>query len=157
MSPNDETEIAELTTEAPEHKAFTEFVHLTLRKRELASETRLVEGRLRMLEPQVLSYFGQGGYQRIKIEGYTLSPHREPWVYPATHANAEQVIEALKACGLGHYVKEAYSTKSLTTYIRELEEAAGSIEDTLSILPRELAAVIRIEPTYRVQVLKTWR
>jgi hypothetical protein len=153
LFPNDH----QLVEETPEHQAFTDLVRLTIRKRELAAETRAVEARLRLLEPQVLSYFGEGGYQKIKIEGYTLSPHREPWIYPAAHATDEQVIEALKECGLAHYVKEVYSTKSLTTYVRQLEENAGSIENTLSMLPPELAKVVRIEPTYRVQVLKTWR
>ena len=141
----------------PELEAFTKFTRLTVRKRELAIETKEVESQLRALEPTLLNYLNATTYQKVKVEGYTLSPHRDPWVYPAAHASPERVIEALKVCGLGHYVRESYSTRSLTTYVRDLEEAAGTLEDTLKLLPHQLAAVIEIKPTFRVQVLKTWR
>jgi hypothetical protein len=150
-------EVHILNDESPAFQAFTKFVRLTVRKRELADETKEVEKQLRALEPSLLSYLGEGGYEKVKVEGYTLSPHREPWVYPAEHATKDTVIAALKACGLGHYVHEDYSTRSLTKYVRDLEEAAGTIENTLAILPVELASVIKIEPSFRVNVLKTWR
>jgi hypothetical protein len=141
----------------PELEAFTRYAHLVIRKRELASETKEIERQLRTLEPGVLSYLCEGGFEKVKVEGYTLSPHREPWVYPAAHATEEQVIQALKACGMAQYVRESYSTKSLTTYVRQLEEAAGTTENSLELLPAELAAVIELKPSFRVQVLKTWR
>lgn len=141
----------------PELEAFTKYARLVIQKRQLAAETKDVDRQLRALEPVVLSHLCEGGFEKVKVEGYTLSPHREPWVYPAAHATEDQVIAALKACGLGHYVKESYSTKSLTTFVRQLEEAAGTTENSLELLPAELARVIELKPTFRVQVLKTWR
>jgi len=150
-------EIVSLTNESPEHQAFSQFVRLTLRKREIAAEARELDSRLRALEPQVLAYLGEGGYQRLKIEGYTLSPHRDPWVSRAPGFSDQDVIQALRASDLGQYVKEVYSVKSLTSYLRDLEEAAGTIENSAALLPEPLAKVLQIKPTYSVHVTKTWR
>jgi hypothetical protein len=142
----------------PEQEAIQRFVQHTIRKRELNDELRALEPQLRALESMILAIFSQNGYQMLKIEGFTLSPKREPWVYPLTGVGRQTVCEALKLSGLGRFVKEGYSTRSLTAYIRELEAhhelVTGSDPEALAqLLPRALAEVLEVRPSFRLQVL----
>lgn len=144
--------------ESPEYQAFRRFIQLTIVKREINEQLREIEPQLRALEPVLLGYLGENGYQMIKIDGFTLSPKREPWVYPAQGVSRASVCEALKLSGLGRLVQEGYSTRSLTSYIRELEDhhnlLTGSHPDALrELVPAPLAHVLEIRPGFKLQVL----
>lgn len=148
-----------LPADTPEHQAFTVFAGLTDRKRELEAELKEIEGQLKVLQPQLLAYFAESGFKLVRLERYTISPIREPWVYPAQGQDRQSVIEALKACGMGHYVFEQYNTKSLTKYVRELEDGlaltgqseADALANVLKEMPPELAGVIEIKPSFHIQ------
>ena len=147
----------DLDLESPEHHAFVTFARLTSKKRDLKEELDAIEAQLRALEPQLLAYLGEGGYQLVRVEGYTISPHREPWVYPRQGQTRGSVCQALKACGLAHYVNEQFNTRSLTKYIRDLEvqhQLLSTGGDVIDLLPKELALVIEVRPTYRIQALR---
>ena len=68
---------------SPEYQAFVNFALLTAEKRALAERLRDLETELRALEPTLLSYLGENGYEMVRVQGFSISPHREPWVYPA--------------------------------------------------------------------------
>jgi hypothetical protein len=94
----------------------------------------------------------------VKVEGFTMSPKREPWVYPVTGVNRQTVCEALKLSGLGRFVKEGFSTRSITAYVKELEAhhnlLAGADPGALKeLLPPALAQVLEVRPSFRLQVL----
>src|SRR5215475_4182359 len=103
-----------LAADTPEQEAFSTYARLITRKRELEEEQNEVEAQLKTLEPQLLAFMGETGYELVRIGGYTFSPHREPWVYPQLGMSRKAVCEVLKACGLAHYVQEQFSTRSLT-------------------------------------------
>lgn len=70
------------------------------------------------------------------------------------------VITALKAAGLEKYVKENYSTQSLTKYISDLEEEYANelrnetMKSVLEIVPAPLAEVIELKPAYVIHATK---
>jgi hypothetical protein len=140
--------------DSPEYRGFRHFVQLTLEKRELAARLKEVENELRSLEPQLLQYLGEGGYQSVQLEGYRLAPYRDPWVYPAEGVTREEVCSALERAGWGHFVKPNYSTRSLTTYVRELEEHQQLVGEHAPLLPAELTGVLVVKPSYRLQITK---
>ena len=144
-----------LDAASEEFAAFERYAALTSRKRTLQYELEDVEAGLKALEPQLLAHLGQGSLEMVRVSGYTISPHREPWVYPKANRTRSDVCQALKACGLAHYVMEQFNTRSLTKYVRDLEEERGMLSEEAGaaelLLPAELAQVIEIKPTYRIQ------
>lgn len=144
--------------ESPELKAFARFAELTATKKELNAQLLEIEPQLRALEPILLGYLGQTGYDSVKVGGFTMSPVRVPWVYPVTGITRQTVCEALKISGLGRFVKEGFNTRSLTAYVRELETAhelvSGTDPEALKqLLPAALAEVLEVKPSFRLQVL----
>jgi hypothetical protein len=147
----------DLNVASPEYAAFERFATLTARKRALQDELADVEAGLKGLEPQLLAYLGEGGYEMVRLGGYTISPHREPWVYPKQGRTRSDVCDALKSCGLQQYVMEQFNTRSLTKYIRDLEREHDTLADSGGldlVLPVELVRVIEIKPAYRIQALR---
>ncbi|HEX4593984.1 MAG TPA: hypothetical protein VH157_06900 [Bryobacteraceae bacterium] len=143
-----------------EYRAFHEFAELTTQKRELKDELERIEKALANLEPLLLDYLGENGYESVRIGGYTIKAQRLPWVYPIEGATREMVITALKAAGLEKYVKENYSTQSLTKYISDLEEEYANelrnetMKSVLEIVPAPLAEVIELKPAYVIHATK---
>jgi len=145
--------------DSAEYRAFTRFIALTVEKRQLNDRLKEIEPELRTLEPLLLGYLGEGGYQAVTVEGYHLAPHREPWVYPARDVTRGEVCQALVACGWERFVKVNFSTRSLTAHVRQLEEhhqllTEGDPNAVLEILPPELVQVLEIKPGYRLHVTK---
>lgn len=156
--PSADPEVSEPLAASPEMEAFRKFALLTARKKQLNALLKEIEPQLKALEPILLGYFGENGYEMVKIEGFTMSPKREPWIYPIAGLTRQTVCEALKICGLGRFVKENYSTRSITAYVRELEEhhqlTAGADPDALrELLPETLSKVLEVRPGFKVQVL----
>lgn len=150
--------ISEPILDSPEYQAFVNFAELTAEKRALHERLNEIEPQLKALEPQLLAYLGEGGYEMVKVHGFTISPHREPWVYPAQGVSRQVVCAALKANGLARFVHEGFNTRSLTKYVRELEEhhrllSEADPQAALEILPPGLATVLEIKPGFRLQVL----
>lgn len=147
----------DLNVASPEYAAFERFATLTARKRALADELTDVEAGLKALEPLLLTFLGESGYEMVRLGGYTISPHREPWVYPKEGRSRGDVCNALKACGMKQYVMEQYNTRSLTKYIRDLEKEHDTLAENGGlnlILPAGLLAVIEVKPSYRIQALR---
>lgn len=144
--------------ESAEYQAFQRFAGLTALKKELRARLNEIEAQLRALEPPLLTCFGAHGYQQVQVKGFLLAPRREPWVYPLVNINRRTVCEALKLSGLGRMVTENYSTRTLTKYVRELEEhyqlTRGEDPQALKqLLPAPLAEVIEVKPSFHLQVL----
>ena len=148
----------EAMTESPEYQAFRRFAQLTAHKRELNEQLHEMQKQMDALEPVLLAYLTQNGLEMIKVEGFTMAPAREPWIYPKAGLGRPQVCEALKLSGLGRMVTENYNTRTLTKYVRELEEHRTLLAPSDSaalgeLLPAPLAQVVEVRPGYRLQVL----
>jgi hypothetical protein len=142
---------------SPEQEAFRKFARLTALKKDLNAKLREIEPQLRALEPVLLGYLGQNGIEKIQVDGFSMAPAREPWIYAMTGISRRTVCEALKLSGLGRFVTENYSTRSLTAYVRELEEhnalVAGADPDALrQLLPDALAKVLEVRPGFKLKV-----
>lgn len=154
--------VAHLAIDSVEYRAFLEFAQLTLRKRELAIELKEITEQLEAMQPQLLSYIGESGYSQVGVGGFLLFPVRNPWVYPKQGISRQEVMEVLKRTGLGHYVHEEYSTQSLTSYVKGLEEREAELAkseiraelDPSELLPAELAQVVEIKPSFYIQARK---
>jgi hypothetical protein len=147
----------EFKLDSPEYGAFHIYAQLTTEKRDLKARLEEVEDELKMLESTLLSYLGQEGYEMVRVAGFTFSPKRDPWVRPLEGITRQRVCDALKESGLGEFVTENYSTRTLTKYVRELEEhyQLVNVTDpraTLALLPAPLEGVLEIRPGFSLQV-----
>ena len=151
-----------LDATTPEYAAFARYVSLVSQKRVLVETLEDIEAGLKALEPQLLAYLGEGlegeGFDMVRLGGYTISPHREPWVSARQGYTRSDVCRALKECGLSHYVQENFNTRSLTKYVRDLEKEHNLLaeqEGALAlILPADLITVLEVKPSYRIQALR---
>lgn len=95
------------------------------------------------------------------MDGLTIHLRRQIFVRHKEDASAAEVIEALKRNEMGHFVKEQYIVASLSAHVRQLEAIhqdeldEGTIESVACYLPRDVAAVLNIDPTYQVVALDT--
>jgi len=152
-----------LDHESPEYKAFETYTELIKEKRELEDRLNDIGSQIKTLEPGLLAFLSASGFELVRVNGFTLSPHRDPWVKVRLGCTRSMVCEALKASDLGQYVSEQFNTKSLTKYVHDLEIALQIDADSngadgrptvLEHLPPELARVINIEPSFRLQARK---
>jgi len=115
--------------ESPEYQALRRYADLTIEKRELKARLDELSATLKAMEPALLAYLTAAGVKSITIPGFTIFTQRDPWIRPMTGVTRLQVCEALKIAGLGRMVKENYSTESLTSYLRQLEQRSKLIAD----------------------------
>lgn len=149
--------------ETPEYQAFLRFIDLTIEKRELQTRLDELKETIKAMQPALLAYLAAANIPAITLNNYTLSPRREPWIYPMHGVSRQRVCEALKVAGLGAMVTENYNTRRLTTYIQQLEERAqlitglGGDPDALAELPGlhpALAEILQIKAAFSLQVRK---
>jgi len=119
--------------ETPEYVAFRRFVDLTVEKRELSARLDELNAQLKAMQPALLSYLSASNMRAWSIDNFTVSPRREPWVYPITGVSKQQVCETLKLAGLGGMVKESYHHESLKSYFNQLEARAQLIAPEIEI------------------------
>ena len=147
---------AELEELSPERKAFQRFVALTRQKRTLENQLDDLKSQMDALALQLRDYLGSGGYERVRVDGMTVYCRRQLWARKQDWASAEEVCRLLKQSGMGHFVKEAYNSQTLSKHLRELEEqyagelASGQLASISALLPPELARVLNVEPSYQV-------
>lgn len=151
--------------ETPEYQAFRRYVLLTIEKREKEARVKELKETLKAMQPSLLAYFSEASIPSFATEGHTLFPQREPWIYPVTGVSRQQVCEALKIAGLGRMVQENYNTKSLTAYVKQLEEHAKLIvgledEDEnepsalRKLLHPALAEIMQVKAAFSLHVRK---
>lgn len=151
--------------DSPEFQAARRFLQATLMKRQGEAQVREAKEVIHAIQPSLLAHLTAAGIKSITIDGYALSPHREPRVYPLKGVSKQKVCEALKIAGLGGMVREDYSMSSLTAHVKQLEEHAKLIvglEDAdesqasalAQLLHPALAQILQIEPTFSLHVRK---
>lgn len=156
--------------DSPELQAARRFVAATLAKRRAEAEAREARDVLKAIQPSLLAHLASAGIKSITIDGYALSTHREPWVYPVKGVSKQEVCEALKMAGLGRMVREDFSVTSLTAHVKQLEEHAKLIAGTesapddkeedddetgvLKLLHPALAKILQVQAAFSLHVRK---
>jgi hypothetical protein len=144
-----------------ERRAFQQFATLTRTKRMLEQELDRIKDELDALSFQLRDYLGTGGFERVRIDGFTIYLRRQIFARKYDWATATEVCAALNANGMGHSVKEQYNSHTLSKHIRELEELHeeelrdGRLANTRALLPKAVARVLNIEPSYTVVAVET--
>lgn len=149
-------------SESPEHQAFRRFIAETVELRSLEARVKELKNSRRASQPSLLAYMTAARMPSLTLDGYLLSTHREPWVYPVQGISRQQVCDALKLAGLGRMVKENYSTASLTEHVKQLEERARLLgeegegeadpNDLRQLLHPVLADIVRVEAAFSIHV-----
>ena len=158
--PSDEedesTPAPELEATAPEFRAFARAVEVIRKKSHLTSELKTADDELKRLQPLVFTYFAQHGIKRIRINGVTLFLRRELWARPKVPGHQPEVCAVMKATGYGHFVHDTYNASTFSAHIRELERkhataiASGAAADVTAFLPPALAAVLNVNPSFKL-------
>jgi len=146
----------------PAYQGFDRFIKLTTRKRALESELDDVKAAIDALEPQLLAYMADAGLKKTTtVAGWTIYTTRDPYVKPKADYTRQDVCRALKEAGLEQYVKEDFHTRSLTAYVKALEEEREIViagnddeENKRLILPAELIAVLDVNPKFGIRALR---
>jgi hypothetical protein len=144
-----------------ERRAFQQFATLTRTKRMLEEELDRIKDELDALGFQLRDYLGTGGFERVRISGYTIYLRRQVFARKYDWASAAEVCAALKANGMGHFVREQYNTQTLSKHVRELEELheeelrSGQILTVSELLPKAVARVLNIEPSFSVVAMES--
>lgn len=97
-----------------------QFLAMHEKKRALEAELETVKEQMAVLEAELLQQFEQEGVSSMKVNGKTVYLDQKKWAGVAPGASREAAIQAIKEAGLDMYVKEDFSTQSLSAYVREL-------------------------------------
>jgi hypothetical protein len=147
-----------LTESSPEFQAFSRFVTLTKRKRELEAELDSLKKQINALSIPLRDYLSRdsGHYDKVTVKGYTISVRSQVFARHFEHVSAQQVCDALRQVGMGQFVRDSYSSQALSNHVRELEAAHkeelknGTILSLSELLPAPLARVLNVEPTHTI-------
>lgn len=147
----------ELPPDEPAFEAFERFGQLLLRKRELKRELAQIEKELTHLMPFLLQFFeNHPAWPKVSVYNLSIFPKDFLYLRPQEHASKQDLCDALRASGWGHFIRDDYSTRTLGTHIRDLEAdhleelETGLIPDTYALLPPLVAAVLNLEPTTKI-------
>lgn len=121
-----------------------DFVRIKRRIAELDSQLRSAKDEADRLQESLLEEYAQEGIPSITIDGMTVYMHRSIWASPAEGISNDRFVGTLKSVGLDHFVKETYSSQTLSAYVRELMKEEES-------LPEELEEAIRVTEKYSLR------
>jgi len=122
----------------------TRFVELHRVKREMEAALRKVEDEIAVLEPILREQFAVAGIQSMSVNGMTAYVSRQVFPKYKDGAGRGDVIEALKADGLGDILREDYNSQTFNSLIRDIESSGRG-------LPEHLARVIEISEKYELR------
>lgn len=115
------------------------FAELDRLKKEKSGELDKIKEELAELEQAILEDFAEEGVARISVTNgvrdVTVHTTRKIRAQAAQGQDPDAVAAACQAAGLGHLVKERANMQTLSSFVRELDEAG---ED----LPPELEGVV---------------
>ena len=123
------------------------YVKLRRRQAELIAEHDGIKEQANELQTELLAEFGNDGIQKLTVDGSTVFLHRQVWV-STKEGKMGEAVKALQDNGLGHFVKESFSTQTLSAHYRELEREEEQ-------LPAELADCVNVVETYSVRVRRS--
>jgi hypothetical protein len=93
----------------------------------------------------------------IPVGNFTIYPKRDLYARAKEGLTRPDVCAALQQCGMGDYVSDWYNVNQLSAWVREVERnnedllRSGEVKDLSELIPKQLAAVLDIEPTRKLQ------
>lgn len=98
-------------------------------------EAKTIKAEADELEQQLLEEFAEEGTDSVSLDGTTVYLRRDLFAAKKDGIETPDVVKALVACGLGHFVTDTYNANTLSAHLRALD-------DTDTPLPPELDEVI---------------
>lgn len=118
-------------------------------QKRLGAEADGIKERADELERELLEAFSEEGCQNVKTDdGSTVFMRREIWPAREEGVDTPQILDALRESNLEHYISENFNSRSLASYMKDLDEAGEP-------LPAPLAAVIRPAERFYIRVKKS--
>jgi len=146
-----------LSPEVPEFRLFEDFAAAVLRKRAAEREVKQANAEINRLSPYLINFFAANPqFRRPEVCGLVIFQRNQIWAKPKQGYDTQDVCDALQASGLGYFVKDAYNTSRLSSYVRDLEDknedriVDGIVNDVSELLPEPLAKVLNVEPTIKI-------
>lgn len=108
-----------------------EYVRLRSLQKAAEAEAEAYKNQADQLQETLLEQFAEEGIQKITVDGTTTYLRRELWARVEPGATREQVVEGLKACGMGQFVHEAFNTQTVSAWLRDLEREGQTMPEEL--------------------------
>jgi hypothetical protein len=137
-----------------ERDALKQFLTLTRRKRELEREVEEINPKLKALGELLREYLA--GFPPVHLDEFSIFLRETLWARKQKWASMATVCAALKANGMADFVKEEFSTSTLSSHVRQLKKLhaerlrSGELAHVGLLLPPEVERLLVIEPTYNV-------
>lgn len=118
---------------------------LRAEQKRLGAEADGIKERADEIERELLEAFAEEGVQNVKTDdGSTVFLRRELWPARLEGVETPDILDALRESGLEHYVTENFNSRSLASYLKELDEAETP-------MPAPLAGVIKVAEKFSIR------
>lgn len=91
------------------------------------------------LEARAIEEMAMEGVPAMTVDGSTWFIKSTPYVEKIDDATGEEIMQALRASGLGHMIKDGYNGNQLRSLLIEYRDSEGQIP-----VPEPLAAVVQL-------------
>lgn len=112
----------------------SEYAELQLRLRDSKSESDMLEARAKAIEPRLMERMNIEGCQNLSVKGLTIFRKTNRYVSKAKGVETEELVAALKDCGMGWLVKDAYNAMQLKSAVIEKIEAGEELPEGIKNL-----------------------
>lgn len=132
------------------------FIALVGKKRRHEEQAEELAGQIAELESKLMASFVERGVDRVTMDGQTVWIDRKLWA-GAENGDSQATCAALAEAGLGDFVKPGFNVQQLSSWVRELEKAAGRKlpqDQVKDLLPEPLRPFVRITEKYNLRVRK---
>jgi hypothetical protein len=138
-----------------------EWMLLDERKRQLKAELEDVEEQITQKIDAVTDEFVNSGVNNIRIDGRTVYVACDRW--PKVKGDKPALVAAMKANGLGDFVKEDFNTQSLRgvmnewirTRMDELTPDERAVFDVNDAIPEALRESLGVSEVYSIKSRKS--
>lgn len=124
-----------------------EFADIMLRIRDTKTETEMLEKRAKAIEPKLMERMNVEGCQNLNVRGLTIFRKTNRYVSKAKGVETDDLVAALKDCGMGWLVKDAYNAMQLKSAVLEKIEAGEE-------LPQQVKGLLSIGENYTLGTRK---
>ena len=125
-----------------------EYIRLRRAQKDRQAEADSAKEEADLIEQQLLEEFAEDGVQNMSVDGNTIYLQRQLWAQVDNAYSKEEVIDRLRQSGLDHFVRDNYSTQTISSWLRELEAEEES-------LPPALEGVIRGVEKFQLRVRRS--
>jgi hypothetical protein len=153
-------EVALTDTESSAFKDFAAYAAMIDERKDLSTRLKAIEIQIDKITPRLMNYFETSGITSVRVNRVTIFLRRELWARPKLSGDRNRVCLALQAAGMGHFVEPNYNAQTLSAWVRNLEdqhieEITEQGKTVADFLPPGVAAVLSVEPTWKIQGRKT--